>query len=190
MPAVRKLTPAEVETLERKPTGQRRQIEAQYDAILSEYVVGEYGEALLQPDEKRLTVRNRLRAAAERQGVGLAFKRSGLDRLRFQVIEAAASASEAIAPMPSVPTPSATAEPAATPSNQATTRGKRTTPTAVGTATTEAAPARTRRRSPRRTEQSAPTVVSVPAARAPVSRMSADDVPAPQKRRGRPKKTA
>jgi hypothetical protein len=67
MPEVRKLTPAEVETLERKPTSQRRQIEEQYDALLSDYAVGEYGEAVLEADEKRLTVRNRFRAAAARE---------------------------------------------------------------------------------------------------------------------------
>jgi hypothetical protein len=192
MPELRKLTPAEVETLERKPTGQRRQIEAQYDALLSDYAVGEYGEALLEGDEKRLTVRNRLRAAATRRGVGLAFKRSGADLLRFQVTQPTASAPAPVsAPVPSVPSPSATAEPPATPSNQATTRRKRaSTTSAVDATNAETSPARTRRRSPKRLEQSAPTVVSVPATRAPVSGIDTDDAAALQKRRSRPKKTA
>ena len=73
MPQIRKLTPAEVQTLEYKPTGHRKLIEEQYDAILSDYAAGEYGEAALEPDEKRLTVRNRLRAAAVRRGLEIDF---------------------------------------------------------------------------------------------------------------------
>jgi hypothetical protein len=53
MPQIRKLTPAEVQTLEYKPTGQRKMIEEQYDTILSDYAAGEYGEAALEPDENR-----------------------------------------------------------------------------------------------------------------------------------------
>src|SRR3954471_15492130 len=87
MPQLRKLTPAEVQTLEYKPTGQRKLIEEQYDAILSDYAVGEYGEAALEPDENRLTVRNRLRAAAVRRGLGMAFRRTNGDFIRFQIID-------------------------------------------------------------------------------------------------------
>ena len=86
MPQVRKLTPAEVQTLEYKPIGQRKMIEEQYDAILSDYAAGEYGEAALDPDENRLTVRNRLRAAAARQGLGINFRRTNGDFIRFQVV--------------------------------------------------------------------------------------------------------
>jgi hypothetical protein len=87
MPQLRKLTPAEVQTLEYKPSGQRKFIEEQYDAILSDYAVGEYGEAALEPDEKRLTVRNRLRAAAVRRGLDINFRRTNGDFIRFQVVE-------------------------------------------------------------------------------------------------------
>jgi hypothetical protein len=191
MPEVRKLTPAEVETLERKPSGQRRQIEAQYDVLLSDYAVGEYGEAVLEAHEKRLTVRNRLRAAATRRGVGLDFKRSGADRLRFQVTEPSVSTPETMStPTPSTPAPRTTAEIAATPSSQATTRRKRTPPTTAGTTSAEATPARERRTSTRRSQQATPTVISVPAIRAPASGIATDDAAIPQKRRGRPKKTA
>jgi|SRR4051794_29083201 len=87
MPQLRKLTPAEVQTLEYKPTGQRKLIEEQYDAILSDYAVGEYGEAALDPDENRLTVRNRLRAAAVRRGLGIDFRRTNGDFIRFQIVD-------------------------------------------------------------------------------------------------------
>ncbi len=87
MPQIRKLTPAEVQTLEYKPTGLRKLIAEQYDAILSDYAVGEYGEAALEPDEIRLTVRNRLRAAALRRGLEIDFRRTNGDFIRFQVVE-------------------------------------------------------------------------------------------------------
>jgi len=87
MPQLRKLTSEEVQTLEYKPTGQRKLIEEQYDTILSDYAVGEYGEAALEPDEKRLTVRNRLRAAALRRGLEIDFRRTNGDFIRFQIVE-------------------------------------------------------------------------------------------------------
>jgi hypothetical protein len=87
MPQIRKLTPAEVQTLEYKPTGQRKLIEQQYDAILSDYAAGEYGEAALESDENRLTVRNRLRAAAVRRGLGIDFRRTNGDFIRFQIVD-------------------------------------------------------------------------------------------------------
>jgi len=99
MPQLRKLTPAEVQTLEYKPTGQRKVIEQQYDAILSDYAAGEYGEAALEPDENRLTVRNRLRAAAVRRGLGVDFRRTNGDFIRFRIVEpvAATAAPAAVA---------------------------------------------------------------------------------------------
>lgn len=87
MPQVRKLTPAETETLEYKPSGQRKLVEKQYDALLSDFAAGEYGEAALEPDENRLTVRNRLRAAAGRRGLGIEFRRTSGDFIRFQVVD-------------------------------------------------------------------------------------------------------
>jgi hypothetical protein len=86
MPHVRKLAPEEVQAIENKGKGQRKLTEEQYDAFLSEYAVGDYGEAELDADEKRLTVRNRLRAAALRREVGIAFKRIHGDTIRFQIV--------------------------------------------------------------------------------------------------------
>jgi hypothetical protein len=85
MPQVRKLTPEEVQALQNKGKGQRKLVEEQYDAILSDYAVGEYGEAILASDEKRLTVRNRLRAAAERRGLAITFNRTSGDLVRFYI---------------------------------------------------------------------------------------------------------
>ena len=86
MPHVRKLAPEEVQAFQNKGKGPRKLVEEQYDAILSDYEVGEYGEALLEPEEKRLTVRNRLRAAASRRGFDINFRRTGGDLLRFQIV--------------------------------------------------------------------------------------------------------
>ena len=87
MPQVRKLAPEEVQEVQNKGKGQRKLVEEQYDAILSEYEVGDYGEATLEPDEKRLTVRNRLKAAAGRRNIGIEFRRTSVDIIRFQIID-------------------------------------------------------------------------------------------------------
>lgn len=87
MPTMRKLTPDEVQTLQTKAKGPRKLVEEQYDAILGDYAVGDYGEAELTPDESRLTVRNRLRAAAGRHGFAIEFKRTTGDLLRFYIPE-------------------------------------------------------------------------------------------------------
>jgi hypothetical protein len=61
--------------------------EVLYDSILADYEVGDYGEATLDEGENRLTVRNRLKAAAGRKSVGINFRRTTGDLLRFQVVE-------------------------------------------------------------------------------------------------------
>ena len=87
MPQVRKLAPDEVQTLQNKGKGQRKLVEEQYDAILSDYEAGDYGEALLEPEDNRLTVRNRLKAAAGRRRIGIDFRRTSGDLLRFKITE-------------------------------------------------------------------------------------------------------
>jgi hypothetical protein len=86
MPMVRKLSVDEVRDIENKGKGQRKLIEEEYDTIIGEYSEGDYGEAMLDAGENRLTVRNRLRAAARRRSLGLNFRRTKEDLLRFQVI--------------------------------------------------------------------------------------------------------
>jgi hypothetical protein len=85
MPTMRKLTSQEVQTLEYKGKGQRKLIEEQYDAFLADYEVGDYGEAELEEDESRLTVKNRFKAAAARRGLGLVFQRTNGNLLRFRI---------------------------------------------------------------------------------------------------------
>ena len=85
MPTVRKLSQDEVRTIENKGKGLRKLIEEEYDMFLSDYAVGDYGEAELASDEKRLTVRNRLKAAAKRRDVSIDFKRTQGNILRFKI---------------------------------------------------------------------------------------------------------
>jgi hypothetical protein len=85
MPSVRKLTQEEIRTIENKGKGLRKLIEEEYDRFLDGYLVGDYGEAELTPDEKRLTVRNRLKAAGKRRGVSIDFKRTQGSVLRFKI---------------------------------------------------------------------------------------------------------
>ena len=85
MPYVRKLSPEEVHTLEYRGNGQRKRIAEQYDAFLMDYSPGDYGEANLEADEDRLTIRNRFRAAAQRRGLTLDFLRTNGTILRFRV---------------------------------------------------------------------------------------------------------
>jgi hypothetical protein len=87
MPTVRKLALEEVQVIENKGKGLRKLTEEEYDRFLADYEVGEYGEADLAGDEKRLTVRNRLKAAAGRRNVGIDFKRTQGNIIRFKIIE-------------------------------------------------------------------------------------------------------
>lgn len=91
MPSVRKLSQDEVRALENKGKGQRKLVEEEYDRILDEYAEGDYGEASLDPSENRLTVRNRLKAAARRRSLSIDFRRTKDDILRFQVVGANAA---------------------------------------------------------------------------------------------------
>ena len=100
MPNFRKLEPEEVQQIENKGKGLRKLIEEQYDAILAEYSIGDYGEATLEIDENRLTVRNRMKAAARRRNLAIDFRRTKEDILRFQIV-----AAEEPAPPPSPPAP-------------------------------------------------------------------------------------
>jgi hypothetical protein len=88
MPNFRKLEPEEVKAYQDKGKGTRKITEELYDSILADYEVGDYGEATLDEGDNRLTVRNRLKAAASRRGIGINFRRTNGDLLRFQIVEA------------------------------------------------------------------------------------------------------
>jgi hypothetical protein len=98
MPTIRKLEPEEVQTIENKGKGLRKLTEEQYDQFLADFGTGDYGEAVLEPNEKRLTIRNRLKAAAARHGVDLHFMRTTGDMMRFKVISRDGQTAEQPAP--------------------------------------------------------------------------------------------
>jgi hypothetical protein len=59
----------------------------EYDRILADFSVGDYGEVIPEADENRLTVRNRLKAAAKRKDVELEFARLRGEVIRFKVTD-------------------------------------------------------------------------------------------------------
>lgn len=123
MPRVRKLSPEEVRMIENKGKGMRKLIAEQYDAFLADYAVGDYGEAELEDNEKRLTVRNRLKAAATRRGLGIGFLRTQGSTIRFRVTEAPREVVEhpvvAAAPPPAIEVETARKRPGRRPKNPA-----------------------------------------------------------------------
>jgi hypothetical protein len=98
MPQLRKLAPEEVRDIQNKGKGSRKLVEEQYDAFLSDYAIGDYGEATLEPEENRLTVRNRMKAAASRRNIGIDFRRTSGDLIRFKIVEPKTSSSTPAAP--------------------------------------------------------------------------------------------
>jgi hypothetical protein len=109
MPSIRKLNRDEVRTIERRTLGLRRAIEAEYDAFLRDFAPGDYGEAALETGDKRLTVRNRLKAAAGRHDppLQLTFARTrASDVVRFKVSQ---GEEQAPAAKPAAPAPVAAA---------------------------------------------------------------------------------
>jgi len=86
MPHLRKLEPEEIKSLSHPRKGIRKRTAEEYDALLGEYAEGDYGMAEPLPDEKRTTIRNRLIAAAKRRHLGIEFKRTRGDILRFKIV--------------------------------------------------------------------------------------------------------
>src|SRR5215207_7522672 len=97
MPNFRKLEPEEVQAFQNKGKGERRLTAELYDSILADYEVGEYGEAVLDEGENRLTVRNRMKAAATRRGIDINFRRTQGDLIRFQIVEQGSGKGKAVA---------------------------------------------------------------------------------------------
>ena len=85
MPQFRKLTSAEIATLEYATPAWRDCITTEYDTLLAPFALGDYGLAEPAPGETRLAVRRRLNAAAERRGWRLLFVRAEEEGLVFRV---------------------------------------------------------------------------------------------------------
>ena len=85
MPSIRKLTPDEVHERTHGKPSQRSVVSREYDTMLGQFDIGDWGEVVVDPSEKRLTIRNRLQAAAERKDVKLRFSRTQGPAIRFEV---------------------------------------------------------------------------------------------------------
>lgn len=85
MPSFRKLSPAEIPAHPSPPSA-RAQVAQVYDALLADFVIGEYGRVELLDGEQRHVVRQRLQAAARRRSLILRF-RPGRGPLTFCVEE-------------------------------------------------------------------------------------------------------
>lgn len=103
MPVFRKLTPEEANQV--KGIGPRKMIEIEYDGYLRDFEAGDSGEAVLAPDENRLTVMNRLKAAAKRRepSLHIVFRRTSDETLmRFRVSLASQEIAKVLAPAAAV----------------------------------------------------------------------------------------
>ena len=85
MPSIRKLSPDEIDERKHGKLSQRALVSREYDAMLGQFDIGDWGEVVVDPSEKRLTIRNRLQGAAERKNVKLRFFRTQGPVIRFEV---------------------------------------------------------------------------------------------------------
>ena len=95
MPSFRKLDAGEIQAPAARPPSKRARVAQEYDALLEGFIVGDHGRAELLDGERRMTVRQRLQAAARRRGLALRF-RPGRGPLTFRVDVAPARPPKAI----------------------------------------------------------------------------------------------
>ena len=85
MPSVRKMSIEEATEIWNKGKGKRKLAKGEYDLFIADFESGDYGEVLLESSDNRLTVRNRLKAAAKRRGLGILFRRAQGGAIRFRL---------------------------------------------------------------------------------------------------------
>ena len=85
MPNVRKLSVEEIEDHKNGKLSRRQKTAFECDNMLKSFELGDWGEVILSDEDNRLTVRNRLQAAAERRHYTLYFHRTDPMMLRFEV---------------------------------------------------------------------------------------------------------
>lgn len=105
MARIRKAAHEDSSTAVERPLSTRARIAQEYDALLADFAVGDYGKVDLSDGEQRLTVRSRLQAAARRRRMSLRFRPGPSTALVFHVQAAAPQA--APAPQPAEPAPAA-----------------------------------------------------------------------------------
>ena len=85
MPTFRKMTKDELDALTMPPSGERARVREEYRGYLADLELGEGGELLLDPSEKKVTVKNRLKRAAKDLNLGIEFRRSGDNVVRYSI---------------------------------------------------------------------------------------------------------
>lgn len=89
MPKFTKLSADELKKKTHTPlTGERAKVRLQYQGYLKGLKAGEGGELKLGKGEKKVTVKNRLKRAAEDLDVQLRFRRTDAQTVRFEVEKA------------------------------------------------------------------------------------------------------
>ena len=86
MPTFHKLTPEEVARLTKGGDSERAQVAREYDDYLAQYDLGEWAKVDVNEDESKLTVKNRMKAAAKRRGIDLHFRRSPANQILAQLV--------------------------------------------------------------------------------------------------------
>lgn len=76
-----------VETFDKKKSdGQRKHVAAEYDALLFMFHAHDCVSVGLDEDDNRITVKNRLEAAAKRRGMWIKWYRGSKTGLRFKLM--------------------------------------------------------------------------------------------------------
>jgi hypothetical protein len=87
MPKFKKLSAEELATFRAPVSGERARVREEYKSYLKGLKPGEGGELRLVEDEKKTSVKNRIKRAADDMGVEIQFKRSDQDSVRFAIVE-------------------------------------------------------------------------------------------------------
>jgi hypothetical protein len=111
MARIRKAAHEDTGTAVERSLSRRARIAQEYDALLADFAVGDYGKVDLSDGEQRLTVRSRLQAAARRRRLSLRFRPGPSTALIFHV--QAAEPPAVPAPRAAKPEPAAQPKPAA-----------------------------------------------------------------------------
>lgn len=85
MPMYRKMTKEELDALTMPPSGERARVREEYLGYLADLDLGEGGELQLEPPEKKVTVKNRLKRAAKDLNLSIEFRRSGDNVVRYTI---------------------------------------------------------------------------------------------------------
>lgn len=85
MPNFKKLSAEDLSTTHSTISGERARVRDEYCGYLRGLKPGEGGELQLADNEKKITVKNRIKRAATELSLDIEFKRSGEDLVRFRL---------------------------------------------------------------------------------------------------------